>query len=523
MGRVFHLSIKMRILVLPLVCLVGLAALQAFNLIQTSALMHGKLAPLFEAQLVDSHKQTLKCTVDAMARGIEAKLTPGMSADETAALVVRETDAPRFYDDQSGYFFSYTLDGTRVNVPTNKDGNGKNFWDLTDKKGTKLIQDLTRAAQAGGGFVTYYFEKPGKGVQPKLSYARLIAGTKIFIGAGVYIDNVEEEKAALNTMMNDASRAGTMRSLGIFGVLLLLTVGVSLAVSRSISGPVERAVADLTAGAEHVTAAAREISETSDHLAQSATTQAAGLQETASSLEEIATMTARSAENAEAARGLAREARRRAEVGGEALQQMNAAIGEIRTSADETATIIKVIDEIAFQTNLLALNAAVEAARAGEAGKGFAVVAEEVRNLAQRSAEAARETSAMIERSVAKAGQGVEITARVTQALTQVVEGVVKTDDLVGSIAENTRGQSESISQLNVAVGQIDQMTQHNAANAEESAGASRELQSQAEVVRRVVRDLACLVEGGEPTGWSHADTTAVEGLIDSVRGRQRV
>jgi len=522
MHRLLNMSIKIRILILPAICFVGLATLQVFNLLQTRGLMNGKVSPQFEEQLIGAHQQTLQCAVDAMAMSIEAKLKPGMSSAEQIALIEHETDAPRFYDDRSGYFFTYTFDGLRINVPTNKAGNGKSYWDLEDKKGNLLIQDLAAAARSGGDFVTYYFEKPGKGVQPKLSYARTLAGTDIFIGAGVYIDNVEEEKAALSSMIDRATTASTSRSLVIFGIVLAVAIGISMLVARSISRPVQRAVNDLSQGAEQVATAAREISDSSEYLAQSATTQAAGLQETSANLEEITSMTNRSADSATEARNLAAEARQRAEVGSEALGEMNAAITEIRQSADETASIIKVIDEIAFQTNLLALNAAVEAARAGEAGKGFAVVAEEVRNLAQRSAEAARETSSMIERSVSKAGQGVEITTRVTEALTHVVDSVVKTDNLVGGIAENAQNQSRSIGELNVAVGQIDESTQRNAANAEESAGASRELQGQVDLMRRVVGDLASLVDGGADTAL-HGDSLAVQGLIDSVHERQPV
>jgi methyl-accepting chemotaxis protein len=496
MHWVGHANIKTRILVLPVLCLVGLVALQGSSLWQSRSLMSDNIMPEFENQLLHAHKQTLQCAVDAMALAVDAKIQPGMARDELLALVEKETDAPRFYEDKSGYFFTYTLDGTRINVPTNKAGNGKNFWDLKDKKDNLLIQDLVRAAKSGGGFVTYYFEKPGKGIQPKLSYARMLPGTDIFIGAGVYIDNVEEEKQVLAEGITSITKGNTLKSFIVFGGVLLITVLGSLWVAGSISKPVARAVGDLNTGAAQVASAAREISDSSEHLAQSATNQAAGLEETSASLEEIASMTGFTAQSAAEARDLAREARSRAESGGQALSEMNEAIQDIRGAADETANIIKVIDEIAFQTNLLALNAAVEAARAGEAGKGFAVVAEEVRNLAGRSAEAARETAAMIERSVSKAALGVEITAKVTESLSKVVDVVVRTDELVAGIAEKSTGQSDSIKQLNEAVTHIDQATQRNAANAEESAALSRDLQAQVDLVYRVVRDLAGLVDG---------------------------
>jgi methyl-accepting chemotaxis protein len=175
---------------------------------------------------------------------------------------------------------------------------------------------------------------------------------------------------------------------------------------------------------------------------------------------------------------------------------MSTAIEDIKKSSDETAKIIKTIDEIAFQTNLLALNAAVEAARAGEAGKGFAVVAEEVRNLAQRSAEAARNTAEMIEGSVKNADNGVAISGEVATLLDEISGNNSKVNDLVGEISAASNEQAQGIDQINTAVGQMDQVTQSNAANAEESASASEELSAQAEQLSGMVDQLQTMVGG---------------------------
>lgn len=178
------------------------------------------------------------------------------------------------------------------------------------------------------------------------------------------------------------------------------------------------------------------------------------------------------------------------------MSQMEAAINQIHKSSDETAKIIKVIDEIAFQTNLLALNAAVEAARAGEAGKGFAVVAEEVRNLAIRSAEAAKNTSTLIEQSVANSQHGVEICGKVKAALNEIVSSIAKTTDLVSEIAAASNEQAQGVEQINTAVSQMDKIVQQNAANAEQSASASHELTSQSESIDRIIAQLVMLVNG---------------------------
>jgi methyl-accepting chemotaxis protein len=178
------------------------------------------------------------------------------------------------------------------------------------------------------------------------------------------------------------------------------------------------------------------------------------------------------------------------------MGRMSTAIEDIKKSSDETAKIIKTIDEIAFQTNLLALNAAVEAARAGEAGKGFAVVAEEVRNLAQRSAEAARNTADMIEGSVKNADNGVTISGEVATLLDEIAGNNGKVNDLVGEIAAASNEQAQGIDQINTAVGQMDQVTQSNAANAEESASASEELSAQAEALSGMVVQLQSMVGG---------------------------
>ncbi len=277
-----------------------------------------------------------------------------------------------------------------------------------------------------------------------------------------------------------------------------ILIGIMLAyvITRSITKPIHQIIADLTNGAEQVSSASGQVSSASQSLAEGATEQAAGLQETSSSLEEMSSMTKQNADNAQQANTLAAQAKSAAHEGAEAMKRMTLAINDIQKSADETSKIIKVIDEIAFQTNLLALNAAVEAARAGEAGKGFAVVAEEVRNLAMRSAEAAKNTASLIEGSVKNAKNGVEISSEVSKKLEEIVAHVGKTTDLVAEIAAASTEQAQGIEQINTAVSQMDKVTQQNAAAAEESASAAEELSAQAQQMYSIVQDLVNMVGG---------------------------
>ena len=282
------------------------------------------------------------------------------------------------------------------------------------------------------------------------------------------------------------------------GILLVsLIIGmIVLQIARSIAGPLGNIAGRLAASASQMTASAKQSAHNSGQLAQGASQQASSLEETSASLEEMASMTQQNADNATMANGTAKEASHLADQGVDSMKRMQEAIDRIKSSASETAKIIKTIDEIAFQTNLLALNAAVEAARAGEAGKGFAVVAEEVRNLARRSAEAAKHTADLIEGSQKNADAGVQVTTEVATNLSGIKVNAGKVATLITEIATACKEQTQGISQLSSAVTDMDKVVQQNAANAEESASAAEEIASRVTEVNNMVAELNAIVSG---------------------------
>lgn len=283
-------------------------------------------------------------------------------------------------------------------------------------------------------------------------------------------------------------------ALAIISTVLGIFLGI--VITRSITRPIQIVIQGLNEGADQVASASQQVAQASQSMAEGASEQASSLEETSASLEEMASMTRHNADNATQANALMQEAEGLVNQGAASMEMMAQAIGDIKTSSDKTAKIIKTIDEIAFQTNLLALNAAVEAARAGEAGKGFAVVAEEVRNLAQRSAEAAKSTSELIEESQSNAERGVGVSATVASALEQIRGSVAKVGQIIGEVTEASKEQAQGIDQVNTAVAQMDKVTQSNAANSEEAASASEELSAQAKELEEIVRTLGGIIGG---------------------------
>lgn len=460
-----------------------------------------------EIAAVDTPASTLEeRRVKAQLAG---KFRSGVARMRIAAWKAQAGNDPKMMDDAAAEFEAITAVAAQMRPLLRRAEDVAELDGVTG--GARKYADAIGSARAAMANLADVAERRGDAADA------LDAAATDVMAAG-FAHTTEEAQAAARGL----SLASTVTTFGVGGAVV---GGCALAwlITRSITRPVTRVAAALDGGAEQTASAASQVSGASQSLAQGASEQAAALEETSASLEEMNSMTRKSADTAQQAAALSADAKSSAERGNAAMTRMSAAIGDIERAASETSKIIKVIDEIAFQTNLLALNAAVEAARAGEAGKGFAVVAEEVRNLAMRSAEAAKNTSSLIEGSVASARNGVAIAEEVGRTLGEITESGTKLNALVAEISAATAEQAQGIGQVSKAVTEMDKVTQSNAAGAEESAAAAEELSSQAEQLKACVRDLMALV-GGDAAAAAAATTAAPRGATaakpKAARGR---
>ena len=328
------------------------------------------------------------------------------------------------------------------------------------------------------------------------------------------IDNAVAQMAESITGVDRLSslvfRTMLIGSAAGFVVCLLLAWWIIRAITRKLQDIIN----SLGESASMVNMAAGQISSSSQTLAEGATSQAASLEETSSALEQMASMTRQNADNATLTNETTQNNNKLISHGAEAVNNMSTAMTEIDASAERISRIIRTIEDIAFQTNLLALNAAVEAARAGEAGKGFAVVADEVCNLASRSAQAAKETTELIQGTIERVKNGSEIAGELDSSFREIEGGSQAVSEHIGEITTATNEQAQGVDQLNTAMAQMDKVTQQNAAAAEESASAAEELSAQATVLNTMVEDLVTLVNGGDGSG--------AQPRLETTRGRAR-
>ena len=325
--------------------------------------------------------------------------------------------------------------------------------------------------------------------------------------AKVLEEIADANKASGDADADAATKAAATGRLWILTVLLLaISSGAAIAffIMKSTNSSLSNAMDELSRGAEQVTSAAAQISRGSQSLAQGTSEQAASLEETSASSQEMAAMTRKNADSSLEAANLMSIVDHRVRDANATLAEMVISMKEITTSSDKISKIIKVIDEIAFQTNILALNAAVEAARAGEAGMGFAVVAEEVRNLAQRSAQAAKDTAALIEESIGRSNEGNTKLGKVEEVIRSITESAQKVKMLVDDVNLSSSEQARGSEQIANSITQMEHVTQQAAASAEESAAAGEQMTAQAEAMMGVVGRLREMVDGGGTETGGH-------------------
>ncbi len=410
-----------------------------------------------------------------------------LTREEAQQQVLQRIKDLRYGPEGKDYFWINDFGPKMVMHPFRPDLDGKDLSDFKDPEGTALFVEFVKTCRAQGhGFVEYMWQwkDDNSRIVPKISYVQAFAPWNWIIGTGVYLNDVTDELASIRNSF-----------LMVFVPLILVILGLLIMPMRQL-GHLTKVTTGLSDAVDEVNRAAGGISGVSQSLAQGSSEQAASLEETSASLEEMASMTRTNADNARQADALMGEAARVVETANSSMGQLATSMQEVSAASQETAKIIKTIDEIAFQTNLLALNAAVEAARAGEAGAGFAVVADEVRALAMRAAEAAKNTASLIEGTVAKVKDGSELMAKTAEVFSQVTDSTGKVKELVAEIAAASAEQSQGVDQINKAVNEMNQVTQQTAANAEESASASEELNAQSEQMRGYVTELTTIVGG---------------------------
>jgi methyl-accepting chemotaxis protein len=492
-------------------------------------LMAGLTAWQTQQRIESDRKELLKSAVESIysvVAGYHAKAAAGeMSTEDAQKAAALAVQLSRYggADGRAEYFYIWTVDGVSVMHPIRLEWAGQNKMnDLKDGKGRFTLKDIVaglKSSPDGRAFVDTDFPRPGQQVPvPKTQYVMEFKPWGWVVGSGVYMDDLAAvvrsaliETAVLGVLllvviggagyaiaqsvrrqlggdpatameaMNEVARGNLAVDLGH------PPAGSLMASLQAMVGSLRTLVSQVRASTDSISTASTEIATGNQDLSARTEQTASSLQQTASSMEQLTGTVKQSADAARQANQLASSASSVAQRGGAVVSQVVSTMDEINASSKKIADIIGVIDGIAFQTNILALNAAVEAARAGEQGRGFAVVAGEVRNLAQRSAQAAKEIKSLIGASVEKVESGSKLVQDAGSTMDEIVASVRRVSDIIGEITAAASEQNDGIGQINVAVSQLDQMTQQNAALVEESAAAAESLREQAQRLAGVV------------------------------------
>jgi methyl-accepting chemotaxis protein len=512
-----NLSFKHRIAALVGVAVIGISAMCAFTVWTENRQLH------------DARRDQLVTAVQAghqIVAGYQAQAAAGKLPVEQAQQAAKDALRLARYggaDGKADYLYIWSIDGTGVMHPVKPEWEGQRMvGKVKDAAGDDVIALLVNGMKAspdGKAFVMTMFPRPGqKEPVPKLQYLIKVDGWNWMVGSGLYLDDVTA-----------SARHALLVNLAMAGAVLLVVGGIGWVVARSVIRQVggepehamqvmqavaagdltvdlhqaprgsllhglsemvaalRRTVTQVRQSTESIATATQEIAHGNADLSSRTEQAASSLQETASSMEQLTGTVQQTADSARSANQLVSAATSVARRGGEVVAQVVATMDEINHSSRKIADIIGVIDGIAFQTNILALNAAVEAARAGEQGRGFAVVAGEVRSLASRSAEAAKEIKTLIGSSVERVDTGARLVQDAGTTMNEIVASVQRVNDIIGEITAAASEQSDGIGQVNVAVGQLDQMTQQNAALVEQGAAAAASLKEQADSLAQAV------------------------------------
>jgi len=499
------LTISRRLGLLIASALLGIVLLVAAFLVTERTLI------MEERQL--AVKQAVETAYGLIAHYQEQAAKGTMTEADAKQRVAEDIKRLRYSGNQ--YFFIQDTQLRMVMHPTNPKLDGADVSGLKDVNGKLLTVEMNKVAtQHGEGFVFYQWPKPGSDVpMPKVSFVKGFTPWNWVIGSGVYIDSVD---AVVQQRVLGALSGATLLTALLVAISLLitrsflsqlggepdeaagiarriaqgdLTVDISVKAGdrsslihaiKSMQDSLRSLVGKVHVGSEEVATASAEIAQGNHDLSARTEQQAAALQETASSMEQLSSAVLQTSENARQANQLALNASEVAERGGDVVAQVVETMKGINVSSKRIADIIGVIDSISFQTNILALNAAVEAARAGEQGRGFAVVATEVRNLASRSAQAAREIKGLIEESVGRVEAGSVLVERAGSTMGEIVASIQRVTSLMAEISTASTEQSSGVMQVNQAVVQMDLGTQQNAALVEQMSAAASSLKSQA-------------------------------------------